>query len=376
MKIVGIIEYNIKRDESWNGEAIRTKKSGGSGTDQSFLLVAEYLASSGHDVFLSYNNIIADSEYNNVKYISEQKLREISETIDIIIIASWNHEFINFNWKTLKTLVIWCHYQGFIDFKLISLFKCIYPNVKIYINILSDFVKKYLDKYHPYYKEIGDKVIQIDNPLMLDLYSNTLTEKQKHMFIFFATFERGGEIAMNAFNRLNYTDKQMFYSNHTKYEINNFPGNNRNLIPLKWTDKQTIFDLLKRSEYFIYPLVLPAHRGHLLHKDTDGCVVAEALLHEVIVLTYPVGALKEKYSDHLIYLPYPPGANIELIEGVDQCSTPEFYSDFVIDSIVKTVDFLESNSHLKEILKKRGKEYIISKRNEEEIKTQWSQIVV
>jgi len=376
MKIVGIIEYNMKRDDSWNGEAIRTKKCGGSGTDQSFVLVAEYLAKYGHEVFLSYNNIIANSEYNNVKYISEQTLRGISETVDIIIIASWNYEFINFNWKSLKTLVIWCHYQGFIDFKLTSLFKYIYPNVKIYINILSEFVRKYLDKYNQYYKEISDKIIKIDNPLMLDLYSDTIMEKQKHMFIFFATFERGGEIAMNAFNRLNYTEKQMFYSNHTEYEINNFPGNNIDLIPLKWSDKQTIFNLLKRSEYFIYPLVLPVYRGNLVHKDTDGCVVAEALLHEVIVLTYPVGALREKYTDHVIYLPYPPGANIEIIEGVDQCSAPEFYSEFVIESIIKTIDFLEQNPQMKELIKKRGKKYILSKRNEEVIKEQWGQILV
>ena len=105
MKIVGIIEYNMKRNESWNGEAIRTKNCGASGTDQSFVLVAEYLASCGHEVFLSYNYIIDNSEYNGVRYISEQELRDISETIDIIIVASWNHEFINFSWKSLKILV-------------------------------------------------------------------------------------------------------------------------------------------------------------------------------------------------------------------------------------------------------------------------------
>jgi len=376
MKIVGIIEYNMKRNNNWNGEAIRFMNCGGSGTDQSFVLIAEYLAEEGHDVYLSFNNIIEDTIYNNVKYISEKKLREISDTVDVILVAPWNIDFLNFSWKSLKKLVIWCHYQGFIDINLLNLFKNLYPTTEICTNVLSDFVCNYLDKYYPYYKEFSNKIFKIDNPLMLDLCSNEILQKEKHMFTFFATFERGGEVAMRAFKKLSYDNKKLYYSNHTDYEISNFPGDNKKLYPLKWSDKTTVFDLLKRSEYFIYPLVLPKHRNNLLHKDTDGCVVAEALLHEVIVLTYPVGALKEKYTDHLIYLPYPTGINSEDIEKCEQVCVPELYSDFTIDSIVKTVEFLENNIDFKNLLKRRGREYILSKRNKDVIKRKWLDILI
>jgi hypothetical protein len=371
MKIVGIIEYKNTYENNWNGETIRYSGSGSSGTDQSFILVAEYIASKGHEVYLSFSNILDNTTYNGVNYISKNTLINISNEIDILIIPSWNYDFFSFSWLSLKKLVIWCHYQGYISESYINLFKAQYSQCKIYTNILSNFVKIYLDKYHPYYLDISDQIFQIDNPLMMDLFVDDNYKKDPHSFIFFATFERGGEIALNAYKSISYSDKKIYYSNHTEYEKHTFPGNLIDMIPLKWSDKQSVFNLLKKIEYFIYPLVLPLERHSIIHKDTDGCVVAESLLHEVIVLTYPVGALKEKYGDHLVYLPYPPGVDINLLEGPDQVSAPQFHSEFVIDSIVKTIEFLENNPQLKEVLKKRGKDYILKERDSDFIKSEW-----
>jgi glycosyltransferase involved in cell wall biosynthesis len=204
---------------------------------------------------------------------------------------------------------------------------------------------------------------------MLDMFKNNIV-KEKYSFVFFASYERGGEVAMNAYKKMQYPNKRMYFTSPDTDELNR-KDITSDIIPIRWSDKKSTFQLLSKMEYFIYPLALPSRRGYQFHKDTDGLVVAESLLHEVIVITYPVGALKEKYGDHLIYLPFPPNVDTHILEGPDQISVPEFHSEFVLESIIKTVEFLENNPNLKEIIKKRGKEFILNKKEPTQIGNEW-----
>jgi hypothetical protein len=364
MKILGIIPNITNRTGKWNGEVIRYGNVGVSGTEQSFVLICEYLASEGHQVYLSFDNCIEYSIYNNVIYMPYSDILNISNDINLLIIPSWYNNFLDYSWNNLEKIVIWCHYQGFINEKILNIFKITYPNVKLYINILSNFVKLYLNKYNDYYKEIADNIFIINNPIMIDLYNSSSFKKEPHSFVFFASFERGGDIFMKVYEKLTYYDKKLYIKSY---------DSNDNIVNkvINSVSKKEVFEILRKTEYFIYPLALPVERQSIIHKDTDGCVIAESLLHEVIVLTYPVGALKEKYGDHLVYLPYPPGVDINLLEGPDQVSAPQFHSEFVIDSIVKTIEFLENNPQLKEVLKKRGKDYILKERDSDFIKSEW-----
>lgn len=369
MKVLGLIDFDYKDRTLWNGEAIRTLRAGGSGTEQSFVLLCEFLAAEGHDISLSFCRILEDTVINNVKYISFNKVRETSDNYDILLNTSSHYEFMSLSLSNLKKLVIWCHYQGYIAEHVCRIFKIKYPNCKIYTNRMAKFVMKYLDKFHPYYEEFSDYNFEIDNPIMLDMFQNNI-QKDKNSFIFFASFERGGQIAMDAYKRLNLENKKFYFTSPDTFELerNDITSD---IIPIRWSDKCSTFKLLSQTEYFIYPLVLPLSKGSIIHKDTDGCVVAESLLHEVIVLTYPVGALKEKYGEHLVYLPYPQGVNQDILEGPDQVSVPQFHSEFVIDSIIKTIEFLENNPSFKEVLKKKGKEFILKQRNIDVIGQQW-----
>jgi glycosyltransferase involved in cell wall biosynthesis len=369
MKIIGLIDKGFNNRQEWNGEAIRSNKAGASGTDQSFVLVGEYLARMGHEVYLSFGKILSNTSYNGVKYIDNYELKKISNEFDILIIPSGNNEFIEYNWKNLKKLVVWCHYQGYIHPQICAIFKFQYPICKVYTNRMAKFVIEYLEKFHTYYDDFSDFNFEIENPLMLDMFKNNIV-KEKYSFVFFASYERGGEVAMNAYKKMQYPNKRMYFTSPDTDELNR-KDITSDIIPIRWSDKKSTFQLLSKMEYFIYPLALPSRRGYQFHKDTDGLVVAESLLHEVIVITYPVGALKEKYGDHLIYLPFPPNVDTHILEGPDQISVPEFHSEFVLESIIKTVEFLENNPNLKEIIKKRGKEFILNKKEPTQIGNEW-----
>jgi glycosyltransferase involved in cell wall biosynthesis len=369
MKIIGLIDKGFNNRQEWNGEAIRSNKAGASGTDQSFVLVGEYLARMGHEVYLSFGKILSNTSYNGVKYIDNYELKKISNEFDILIIPSGNNEFIEYNWTNLKKLVVWCHYQGYIHPQICAIFKFQYPTCKVYTNRMAKFVIEYLEKFHTYYDDFSDFNFEIENPLMLDMFKNNIL-KEKYSFVFFASYERGGEIAMNAYKKMQYPNKRMYFTSPDTDELNR-KDITFDIIPIRWSDKKSTFQLLSKMEYFIYPLALPSRRGYQFHKDTDGLVVAESLLHEVIVITYPVGALKEKYGDHLIYLPFPPNVDTHILEGPDQISVPEFHSEFVLESIIKTVEFLENNPNLKEIIKKRGKEFILNKKEPTQIGNEW-----
>ena len=365
MKILGIIGTESTKKNKWNGEIIRTGSVGVTGTDQSFVLLFEYLADIGHEVYLSFNQCIPNTNYKGVNYIDTSQLSKITNSIDILIIPSWYNEFLEYQYNNLKKLVIWCHYQGFLNEMILQFFKINYQHVKIYVNLLSQFVKKYIDKYCEYYLNYVDKIFTISNPLMFDQLSNSFN-KISRSFIFFASFERGGQIAVDAFNLLPYSDKKLTVYSYDMGDIN------KSIHNINSVDKSTLFKILAHTEYFIYPLVLPKERNYLIHKDTDGCVIAEALLNEVIVLTYSVGAIYEKYNNHVIYLPFPPGITQEMLDIPDQQSVPQFYSEFVLDSIVATIDFLEKHPHIKTNIRQRGKEYVKNERSKENTLLSWT----
>jgi glycosyltransferase involved in cell wall biosynthesis len=101
----------------------------------------------------------------------------------------------------------------------------------------------------------------------------------------------------------------------------------------------------------------------MLTKETDSCVVAEALLHEVIVLAFPVGALPENYGDNIIWIPFPSNANIPSINDPKDTLEPELVSEEVINSIQQIIYELDANPSRKEDIRKRGKQHVKDQRN-------------
>jgi glycosyltransferase involved in cell wall biosynthesis len=130
----------------------------------------------------------------------------------------------------------------------------------------------------------------------------------------------------------------------------------------------------------VYPLVAPQESStgnppNYVHKDTFGCVIAEALAHEVIVITYPLGAVKEIWGDHILYIPFPKGANIESLNSYETTFDSSLSNDDAQKNIKDIINFLESKPTIKEIIKKRGKEFVLSKLDPKKIANEWCEIL-
>jgi len=132
-------------------------------------------------------------------------------------------------------------------------------------------------------------------------------------------------------------------------------------------DKKTLFTNIAESEYFIYPLYTPYQD---VHKDTFSCVVAEAIALGAIVITYPLGALPENFEGFCQWLDFPEGVDVEKMQG--EALTKDLDGKFTItDNIVEKIKFLEENPEIKEDIRRRGKDYILSKFNVNKIGSMW-----
>jgi len=379
MNIIILVDYNEHRSKSWNGETIRTGGVGVSGTEQSFVLIAEQFAklSKNNVVFIS-PTCIPNTSYRGVQYNIPESLKDHVETTDLLIIQSDNRYFIQYQWPTLKKLIFWYGSQRLVPIEFLQMFSKLHPNCELICNTMTDYGENYIKSSTPYVTVYLNDIFKAGNPLMMDLISETSQSKEKNSFIFHAGFDRGGHVAYDVFDRLKLEDKKFYVCGYdTLRKMSLTDG----IVSLDSADKSTLFNALSKAEYFIYPLVAPSNSPfnnnlpNYVHKDTFGCVIAEALAHEVIVLTYPVGAVKEIYGDHLVYLPFPSGANIESLNAYEETFDITLNSEEAISTIVKTVEFLESKPALKEIIKKRGRTFTISEFNPDKIFSKWVQFL-
>ena len=371
MRIVILIDYNEHRKDLWNGETIRTGGVGVSGTEQSFVLMGEEFAKFANVLIVS-PTCIPNTTYKGVDYNNIQYLNENTNDTDILILQSDNRYFIHYSWLNLKKLIFWYHSQRVVPIEVLQLFSKQYPKCEIYCNTMTEYGKTFIEYSTPYFLVYVNDTFKVGNPLMYDLIKN-INVKEKNSFIFHAGYDRGGHITKEAYNRLNFNNKKLYICG---YDILRNTTHEDNIEYLNSIDKLTLFKLLSKTEYFIYPLVSSKHSKNgnppnFVHKDTFGCVIAEALAHEVIVLTYPVGAIQEIYGDHLIYLQFPNNANIKSLQSFEMTFDETLNSEEAILTIIKTVEFLEANPRYKELIKKRGREIVMRKYLPESLASEW-----
>jgi hypothetical protein len=345
------------RSGEWNGEIIRTGGVGVSGTDTSTVLIAEYFGSIGWDVTFISSTCKHRSTYNNVKYYSLDYFKEESANFNILVTPPYD-EFLNYSWGALDTLIIWCHMQHTFVEASFKKFIHLYPNANIVINYMNNFTKLATNIHSPHTSFYINNEFLIPNPLLGDIVIKE-NIKKPHSFIFNTSYRRGGDVLINIFNKLSYSDKTLKICSAYKDELS-FLESNNNIEILHSIDKSTLYNRLSESEYFIYPLVAPLAQGANLHKDCSPCSVAEALAHEVIVLTLPVAGLLDMYKDLLVFLPFPDESKKEHHQSGYHTPAPELYNIEFEEIVINTINFLENNPKYKELIKKRGKEFVLS----------------
>lgn len=335
MKFLFAIEESIKRKLNYNYHNY-INNCGFSGTDSQVLEMCYWLNKLGHEC-----KIVKDNELKNINNIDD---------IDVFcpVFYVWIPNIINFCKKLNKKTKLLLYIQSFVNCNHIF---DIYKN--IYIVGVSDYVKLYYYKYGYPYKTIYNG---INNEIFTNNELNFL--KKKGNYVFFASYERGGDMCIKIFNELSkkYKNIKLYITSYEINDIDKIISENKNIIKYSSLSKKQIKILLDECDYFIYPLVNNINGS--VHHDTFACVVLEALACGVSVISWDVACLKNLYRDN-IYLIRPPkyyGYNSLAQFG----SNSNMLTTDSINLFVRKVDEIENNQDLKITNKLKAREWALN----------------
>jgi glycosyltransferase involved in cell wall biosynthesis len=215
------------------------------------------------------------------------------------------------------------------------------------------------------------KTAMIPNPVMDDVINEVLATnpvRKPHKFVFHAAWARGGNVAVKAVKELNFPDSELHafdYLMATHDHKDSFFRRHNGV------DKKTLFTNIAESEYFIYPLYTPYQD---VHKDTFSCVVAEAIALGAIVVTYPLGALPEYYDGYCAWLNFPESADPAKMQS--EPLSKDLDGKFTCThNIVDKIKYLEANPQVKEEIRAKGKDYILSRFNAAKVGNMWKDFI-
>jgi len=387
MRIAFIVIGNSRRSNYLNGYNLRYGGGGGSGTDTSSVLVAEHLAKQGHEVVFvadklepqleeSYKNMgrvyIPGEEFYGVKYTNNEFEGIENKEFDILISMLWFQDYNSLPIKINKGLIYWSHMQWVygID-EIVNYVKD--NNLKLGFVHISNWEKQMNGNLTDMLSNRGIEPIidLIPNPVFDEIIEEVINEnhtRKPHKFVFHASWPRGGNVAIDAVRQLPYEDKE-FHAFDYLIVIHRHPEEYFHVHD--GVDKKTLFKHIAESEYFVYPLYTPYQD---VHKDTFSCVVAEAIALGAIVITYPLGALPENFEGLCQWLDLPEGTDINKIQN--ESLTKDLDGKFTITSnIVEKIKYLEDNPQIKEDIRQRGKNSIISRFNINTVGQMWDNLI-
>jgi|LauGreDrversion4_2_1035121.scaffolds.fasta_scaffold01389_11 glycosyl transferase family 25 len=362
MKIAFVLPGTEGREKSLNGNSIRIGGASCSGTDQSVIFVAEYLAKAGHDVVISLDKIEENeiSSYsNNVQYTNRLFEKIEDKNFDILIVCLWMGDYKNLPIKVSKSLIYWYHLAwGYGMPEILDYanqnnlkFGMVYPSEWCGSHINSDW------DYFSNNINLSSFKKVIPNPIETDLAKKILeknNQRDSKSSIFHAQMNRGAHLAKRAIKELNWPEiKLMDYIDHAISK-----------------DKISLFEELSKSEYFIFPLMT---EDWTVYKDTFSCSVAEAIAMGVIVVTYPLGALPEVFKDKCIYLDFPNGSNLEALHNERLTREASYLNN--TENIKNKLIELENNPEIKEKIRREGFDYIHENFSINKVGKMWSDFI-
>lgn len=384
MRILFILIGNSRRSNFLNSYNLRYGGAGGSGTDSSTIMIAEYLAKQGHDIVIAfekmeaaleskYEKFIPGSKINNIQYTYIDTFEGITnKTFDILVSSLWFEKYEDLPIKITRSLIYWSHMQWIYGINHIEKYVK-KNNLSLGIVNISSWQKNMVHDVIAYLKNNNDKFIEvtIPNPIMDDLILETKAKKinkKKHKFIFHASWARGGNVSYRAVKNLPYEDKEFHAFDYLmtihKYEDSFFHIHNG-------VDKSTLFHHIAESEYFIYPLYT-MHQD--VHKDTFACVVAEALALDTIVVTYPLGALTEYFGDYCVFLNMPKDTDRNIMQS--EALSKDIDGKFnVTDNIEEKIKYLENNPLIKDTIRLNCSRYILDTFNVDNVGKKWDSLL-
>jgi len=389
MRIAFIVIGNSRRSNYLTGDTIRYGKGGGSGTDGSSILVAEYLASQGHEVVFAFDRLEPALE---TKYKEEGKdfvpgimVKGVTYTFadfesienlefDILVSSLWYHDYSKMPITVTKSVIYWCHMQWIYGIgELLEYTKA--KNLTLGFIHISEWERSMNEGTVNHAKNSYEHKVftsLIPNPVMDEIIQEVLDNppvRKPHKFIFHASWPRGGNVALEAVRSLNFEDTE-FHAFDYLMVIHNHEDSFFNIH--NGADKKTLFTHIAESEYFIYPLYTPYQD---VHKDTFSCVVAEAIALGAIPVTYPLGALPENFEIYCVWIDLPEGSNLEEIQKQSLTKDEQGLFKNNVQAIVRKVQELEQNPELKQQIREQGREYILSNFNINKVGKMWEEFI-
>ncbi len=388
MRIAFILIGNSRRSNYLNGETLRYGGGGGSGTDTSTILVAEYLASQGNEVVVVTDKLepALEAEYakQNKFFPKGDVIRGVQYTdidfnyienkeFDVLVNSLWFQDYKKLPIKITKSLIYWCHMQWIygIDETIQYAEK---NNLSLGFVNISNWEKEMntgtIERAKIRYPNTQSCLIP--NPVCDDIINQVLSEnitKKPHKFTFHASWARGGNVAVEAVKKLNFPDKEFHAFDYLiTIHDHQYPFFKRH----DGVDKLTLFRHLAESEYFLYPLYTPYQD---VHKDTFSCVVAEAIALGAIPITYPLGALPENFEGYCQWIKFPDGIDPEILqkEALTKDLDEKFKNN--IDNIINSINYLEQNLEIKNNIRKTGQSYILDNFNIDRVGNMWTDFI-
>jgi hypothetical protein len=371
MRIAFTLIGNSRRSNFLTGDTIRSGGAGASGTDTSTILVAEHLATVGHEVVVTSDPLEPPLM---ARYTSEGKALVYGTKIRGVIVVNslWFQDYEKLPIKVTKALIYWCHMQWIYGIDHMMSY-CRTNNLKLAFVNISNWERSMNQGVIDHVAREFSGTIQtlIPNPILDDEINKVLElnlPKKPHKVVFHASWARGGNVAMQAVREMNWPDAE-FHAFDYLMTIHQHPEAyfcNHNGV-----DKQTLFRHIAEAEYFIYPLYTPYQD---VHKDTFSCVVAEAIALGAIPVTYPLGALRENFNGYCAWLDFPPDTN--RLQMQSEPLSKDLTGKFTCtDNIVRKIQELESDPTLKADLRRYGKNTMISNFNVVKVGTQWEALI-
>lgn len=355
MKWLFYINGANHRKDAWNGEIIRYGGVGVSGTDQSYVYFAEQLVGRGDMVDLCAGSCLV-GECRGVNYI-----RVVVDNDYDGIVVNYPNELPKVCFYKVQKLYVYFQCNALYAYNLVA-FKRLHPWCEVVGLHVSEFGKRSTRVAVPEYDKYFNREVVVHNPVFMDVFGEVSgVERVRGSFVFHAVWERGGEVAKKVYERLGWGGG-LFRADYGSVGGScDSTGGTSDAAGSAATggsqDKIAVGRLLAKGEYFVYPLINSNTMYYdVVHKDTFGCCVSEALAMGVIVVTWRVAALAELYTDEeVLFVDFPPGADVGKLVGDEPIIIDAaLRSEEAIMGIVRAIIELEKDGERKQRMIEKG----------------------
>lgn len=335
-----------------NGRFVRSNVSnvGISGTESAAMLTLEYLAKCKSSAKYYYVSSIAvnGSDFNGVHYLDS-----ITEDVVGKVTTYMQPAYIKMQMATLQRMA---SLQRIVLVGATYLIETAYDVLKaakergIHVQVvhLNEWSLRYMQINNFKSWDLIDQHSFIPNPVYWDLLNNFDTSSHRRKdWIFHALFERGGDVSAKVFCQL-----QAAKIIESDAKLNTLDYHFSKSLSLQYCDgvknlgsvsKPYLYELLSKSKYFLYLLVLPKKMNYSVHKDTFAVSVLEAVLLGVRVVAFPVGPLPLLFQNLVDFVPI---QNLTVLSHVQDFNfltfEPSLASDESVSEISKFIAKLDA----------------------------------